>query len=514
MAASDRQDLESFQTERPRRASALLSVSDVLADPAVQAGAPEIVVGGAALDAEVRWVHVSDSTAVARLLNGGELLLSTGAGWSADPIALREFVRALHRTRVAGIVVELGVAWERMPDAVAQTCAELGLALIALTSEVKFVTVTEAVHRALIDAQTEALRERQRLHELFTALSLQGAAADIVVAETARAIGAPVVLQNLAGEVIAIENLRMSVADALEQLGSADQVPVQARGVRWGVLSALPGPVHPAGRITVLEQGATALAFGCLAAGGADEWSLLAQGGLIRDLLGGRYVTPVDIAARLAAGGFLFDGRVCHGIVARGAVSASELAYRARQAGCAVVAASVDGDDVAVLSLPASDVLSDQVATRIAGADRTVFVGPASDSVLTLLASLRSARDLAASDSTDAEPRVRRVEERPLERLVSTLRDDHRLHEHSERMLAPLIAYDRERRGDLLAVLSALVAHPGNRSQAASASHLSRSVFYQRLALIEDLLDADLDDGETLAALHVAIMARRSTRAN
>lgn len=77
-------------------------------------------------------------------------------------------------------------------------------------------------------------------------------------------------------------------------------------------------------------------------------------------------------------------------------------------------------------------------------------------------------------------------------------------------MLTPLVAYDRERRGDLLDVLAALVAHPGNRSAAATASHLSRSVFYQRLTLIGDLLGVDLDDGETLAALHLALSARRA----
>ncbi|MBU4464507.1 MAG: helix-turn-helix domain-containing protein, partial [Actinobacteria bacterium] len=43
---------------------------------------------------------------------------------------------------------------------------------------------------------------------------------------------------------------------------------------------------------------------------------------------------------------------------------------------------------------------------------------------------------------------------------------------------------------------------------AATASHLSRSVFYQRLALIEELLGVDLGDGETQAALHVAVLTR------
>lgn len=508
---SNRQDILLDQTDRPIQQNALLTVAEVIAQPVVQAGLPEVVVGGVALDAEVRWAHVSDSAGVARLLDGGELLLSTGAGWPACPDELTAFVRGLHRAGVAGIVLELGVSHARVPDAVAAACAAAGLALIVLTSEVKFVAVTEAVHRALIAAQTDALRERQRLHELFTALSLRGAPADVVVSETARALGSPVVLQNLAREVIAIEPLRLPVAAVLAQLvDEAEVIPVQARGVRWGTLSALQGAAHPAGRFTVLEQGATALAFSCLANGGDAEWSLLAQSGLIDDLLGARFANPEDIAARLAAGGFTFGGKHCYGIVARGAVSASELAYRARQAGCAVVAARVDSCDVALLSVPAAVPLTDAMLSRIVGSDRTVFVGPVAGDVLGILASLRIARDLAAGDDPGVGSRVRRVEDRPLARLVASLRDDHRLHEHSARMLAPLVAHDRERRGDLLEVLAALVAHPSNRSAAAAASHLSRSVFYQRLTVIGDLLDADLDDGETIAALNLALAARRS----
>ncbi|MDQ0649085.1 purine catabolism regulator [Microbacterium natoriense] len=507
---SERREFGQNRTDRMAGADALLTVADALAEPALAAGVPEVIVGGDALDAEVRWVHASDSAGVARLLDGGELLLSTGAGWPVDPVALRDFAQRLHGAGVAGVVIELGTALEALPDAFAQTCADLGVALIALNREVKFVAVTEAVHRALLTAHTRALRERQHLHELFTALSLQGAPADVVVAETARAIGAPVVLQNLAHEVIAIENLRVPVAEALGRLGEADRVPVQARGVRWGTLSALAGPAHPAGRITVLEQGATALAFGCLADGGDGEWSLLAQGGMIRDLLGARFVSPDDVLGRLAAGGFALAGRSCHGLVIRGEISPGELAERSATHGCAVVAATVDGDGVVLLSAPASGVLSDAQVASIVGPGRTVFLGPAADDVLGLLASLRAARELAAGDPSDVDPRIRRVEDRPLERLVASLRDDHRLHEHSERMLTPLISYDRERRGDLIDVLGALVAHPGNRSAAASASHLSRSVFYQRLALIGDLLDVDLDDGEALAALHLALLVRRS----
>jgi len=174
----------------------------------------------------------------------------------------------------------------------------------------------------------------------------------------------------------------------------------------------------------------------------------------------------------------------------------------------------------ALLSLPApltdaaaSRFASDLVGGDAASADRLVVsIGSVADGLDGLLGSVQEATDL----SRGARPRgvraavLRRADERPLMRLVTSLRDDHRLLRHSERMLQPLIEYDLARDGDLLHVLGAVVAHPGNRTAAAAASHLSRSVFYQRLALIGDLLGADLDDGETLTGLHLALLVRRS----
>jgi purine catabolism regulator len=143
-----------------------------------------------------------------------------------------------------------------------------------------------------------------------------------------------------------------------------------------------------------------------------------------------------------------------------------------------------------------------------------VTIGPRARSIETALRSLQEAIDLSRGvrDAATSWPLVRWTHERPLGRLVAALRDDQRMLEHGERMLAPLVDHDLARPGDLLAVLAAIVAHPANRTAAASASHLSRSVFYQRIALIEQLLDVDLDDGETLAALHLALLVRRAAK--
>ncbi|MRG59489.1 PucR family transcriptional regulator [Agromyces sp. CFH 90414] len=563
---ADRREAARIRTDRPPDPSAdqgLPTVREILTLQAVVDGVPEVLVGddaGDALGARVRWAHASDSAGVARLLNGGELLLSTGSGWPEAPDELRAFVAGLVEAGLAGLVLELGVHYRYVPAVVADAAREHGLALVALHREVKFVALTEAVHSRIISEQTAALRARDEVRERFMALALRGSPADFVVHQLAQTLGASVVLENLAHEVVAAE-VPLADDEALftgwearsraahrdddarrasgQSVADADDwliVPVEARGIRWGHLIALPGPPHPAGRASVLEQGAIALALGRLADGDADEWARIGRRRLVDGLLAGRFAGLAGASARFEAAGLPVDGMRLYGLVAAGAAVTVERAdAAARELGGRVVLGSTpDGTGARVaapaaamlLALPPSRRFDDTVALGFAralaadaaAAERLVLsVGSAAAGLEEGLASLHEAVDLARGPAPRAGrslgargPSLRRAEDRPLVRLVATLRDDHRLLEHGERMLAPLIEYDLGRGGDLLDVLAAMLAHPGNRTAAASASHLSRSVFYQRLALIEELLGVDLDDGETQTALHLALLVRRS----
>ena len=554
---ADRREDEPIRTDRPEGVVAddgLPTVRELLTLDAVAHGVPEVLSGDDALDARVRWVHVSDSSGVARLLNGGELLLTTGSGWPTEPRELEAFIAELVDAGIAGLVLELGVHYRYVPAVVETAAREHGLALVALHREVKFVALTEAVHSRIISEQTAALRARDEVRERFTALSLRGSPADFIVHQLAQTLGAAVVLENLAHEVVAAE-VPPAVEEGLFATWEASSrrahrldeqrlargasvgpdewliVPVEARGIRWGHLIALAGPVHPAGRASVLEQGAIALALGRLADGDAHEWVRIGRQRLVDGLLAGRFAGLGGAAARLEAAGLPVDGAHLYGVVASGApippgapdAAARALGGRAIDGAApdSAGAASASGSArIVLLSVPAelSDVAARAFASALvsgdaASVDRLVIsVGGVADGLDGLLGSVQEAIDLARG----ARPKgargtvLRRADDRPLMRLVTSLRDDHRLLRHSERMLAPLIEYDLARGGDLQSVLGAMLAHPGNRTAAASASHLSRSVFYQRLALIGDLLGVDLDDGETLTALHLALLVRRS----
>ena len=539
---ADRLDFAPDRTDRPEAFDpGLPTVADALEVASLQAGVPEVLAGS--VDVPVRWVHVSDSERVAALLDGGELLLTTGAGWPGAADALTRLVDELADAGLAGIVLELGTRFAVVPPALVAACRARDLALVALDREVKFVTVTEEVHRRIIAGQVEALQERQRLHELFTGLSLRGAPVEVVVHETARALGAPVVLEDLAHEVVFADTADRAEAEVLAGWTPRSRrldpewtrVPVAARGTRWGELVALPGPPHPAGRATVLEQAATALALSRLA-DGEGAWSRLRAEGLIAAVLGERYTTVADIEARLEASGFPLRGRALHVAVGSGESAApgrddrhtmrrsahgfGENARGSSQAvpivtdpaGRAADPAGRAADDVRTLSADAGEerilLVSLPTGSRIPEALLAELgSGAVSDpcaSTGELLATIPVVRRLARQA---APGELLRVADRPLARLAAELSGDHRLQEHSARLLAPLIRHDDATDGDLLRVLRAIVAHPGNRTAAAAASHLSRSVFYQRLTLIADLLGVDLDDGETLSALHLALLA-------
>jgi purine catabolism regulator len=107
---------------------------------------------------------------------------------------------------------------------------------------------------------------------------------------------------------------------------------------------------------------------------------------------------------------------------------------------------------------------------------------------------------------------VQQAERQPLAYLVRGLSAAPEVQEFAADALAPLLEHDAAtgpgHSGDLLRVLRAYLEHPTNRSLAAQRARLSRSVFYQRIALIEELLGVDLADGSVIATLTVALLAR------
>lgn len=544
------------------------SVRDVLGIAELAAGAPELVTGETGLDRRVRWAHVVAGSEAPALLDGGELVLTTGAGWPAA--GLSALMRTLVDAGPAAIVFELGTHFDETPPELTAACVASGVPLIVLHRVVRFVQITQRVHQRVLAAQNEALEARAEVHAMLTELGLNRSPVDYVVDRIAATLGAPVVLEDAGHRVVAwsggdarvLEHWAGSAGQApgrdpdLPQ--GATRVPVEAQGTRWGLLTALAGPPHPAGRETVLELGAFALALARLADADGDTWLDLGSKRLFDAALAGRYTGERELASQLAAAGLPVAGRALMSATLTGvgdfgaheSLEAAILQTALRRAvapeGSVVLAPAEQGVGaprtlLALMSFPREDPRLGEIptaqqhplATRLsrelsmmlpettpAGWRAHLSIGVAAAGPRALIASLERIAQAGASPAAPpalapaAHPRVtvQLAEERPLAYLIRGLAGAPEVQEFAEGLLAPLFAHDRGsgpgHTGDLTLVLSAYLKHPTNRSLAAQRARLSRSVFYQRIALIEELTGADLADGETIAALTVALLAR------
>jgi PucR family transcriptional regulator, purine catabolism regulatory protein len=532
------------------------TVAEILALDVLQRGLPEVVAGRESLDREVRWVHISEVPDIAHLLRGGELVLTTGIALGGDRDRLVRFIGELAAVGTAAVVVELGRGFSRaLPHAAITAANRLHLPLIELHREVPFVSVTEAAHALIFESQLADLRAAQQINSRFTELNLEGASTAEILAWVTRLTGQVVVLESLVHQPLAIEAAGLDVRDTLltwedvsrrvvgtERTCFDDAVgwlvtQVGARGQIWGrlVLVCRDRPSTSA-RLT-LERAAVALALSHLIEQESGSPERMAHGSLLADIVShGRPMSDSAVQAR--ALGFALDSGRLIGIVLRPRVTTHATRFQLRelsdvsaavteQQGLQAIVGRLSEQAVGLLlsiesRQPVDDVLDRLVralrqritpAGHAASPDFVVGAGSVVSGPDQARRTLLEASMMVDAALDDPQPRqwhaVRHLE---LSGVFRLLKDDPRLVSFIEAKLGPLLAYDTTHGNRLISTLSSYLRMGGNKSSAAAASHLSRAVFYDRLARIQKITGVDLDDPEARLSLHAAMVAYQAVR--
>lgn len=126
----------------------MITLAEVMALPILRDAS--VVAGHRGLQGPVRWCHVAEVLDIARLLTGGELLLSTGLALEVPPGRQRAYIGELKQAGVTGLMLELGRQFATVPPALAEAAEDAGLPLIALPFDTPFVRVTETVHTLIL----------------------------------------------------------------------------------------------------------------------------------------------------------------------------------------------------------------------------------------------------------------------------------------------------------------------------------------------------------------------------
>ncbi|HEY9311293.1 PucR family transcriptional regulator [Williamsia sp.] len=530
------------------------TIADILELPVVQAGAPEVVCDGS-LDQPVRWVHVSDLPDLSDLLQGGELVLTTGPALTEIGAGGR-YLEGLAAAGAVGLVLELGVHVAEVPADVILAGRSLRFPVIALHRQTRFVAITEAVHRSIVADQYSEVDYARRVHEIFTDLGMRRASLAEIVAAAAGLLEGSVVLEDLNRQVLAFTAVDISTTDLLEEWQRRSRLggPVDAAGEpiwtitsvgptgqEWGRLIA-PAATAPGQRIRMtLERAAQALALRRMVEQDLTTLELQAQSGLIDELRTGTITDEAEALTRARALGLGSTADYLPLTIrlrrhsTSDQVAAQQLRVRALDAathavGVARMTALTAGrrpDQIDVLLAHPTNSSDQDLATlctgvrtallRITGIDHCVIgVGSSSHRLLD------AARGLAESDHVaevalsfpESDRPFHRVGDIRLRGLIALIRDDPRVQRFAETELRNILDYQARHDGNDVEILRAFLDVGGNKTELAARLHISRPSLYARLARIEKLLGVSLEDAESRTSLHTALLildSRHST---
>lgn len=520
------------------------TVAEIVALPVIQQGEPEILCA-TGFDRPIRWVHVSDVPDLSEVLQGGELVLTTGAALRAAPL---DYLRSVAAAQAVGVVVELGAGAVPLPVNVGAIAEELGLALVAVRRVIKFVEVTEQVHRVIVADQYQEVDFARQTHEVFTDLSMRRATPAGIAEAAANLLGAPVVLEDLNHQAIAVATAGRPTPDVLRDWQRRSRqhetgaertddwvISEVGRGDdAWGRLIALSTAEGVAARFTmVLERASQALVLHRMAERGRTDIEHQAQAGLLEDVARERIRFEDEATARAFALGLRPAAQYLPATlrIAGWAADADPVSEQRRSARLLdVVTRSVKalghtglfslrgpGEIAMVLSLnaragsalePLGRALRRDAERAVDAHGLVLGLGTPAPALIEAIHRITDAAHVAeAALSLPASQRVCfRVADIRLRGLLSMLRTDPRVQRFAEGELRALILHDIESGDGLREILRGYLELGGNKSALASRLHLSRPSLYAKLNRIEQILDIDLADGESATSLHVALL--------
>ncbi|WP_199748952.1 PucR family transcriptional regulator [Amycolatopsis sp. WAC 01376] len=142
---------------------AVVGNPELALDPVVETLRPD------ALDAPVRWAHVSELRDPAPYLLGAELLLTAGVNLPVEPSEVDRYVRRLADSGISALGFGLTPGThETLPPALRSACARHGLPLIVVQPRTPFLAISRAVSVALAE---DVQREQRRIAAAREALT-------------------------------------------------------------------------------------------------------------------------------------------------------------------------------------------------------------------------------------------------------------------------------------------------------------------------------------------------------
>jgi purine catabolism regulator len=133
----------------------------------------EVIAGAKGLHRQLKWVHIVESIQISNLLNGHELILTTGLGFKDNPQNFVSLLRQLIERHTAGLCIEMGTHIHSIPDEVIELADHHHFPIILFHQEVPFVEITQDVHSLIINKQYQLLSDLENYSQQLNKMLLE-----------------------------------------------------------------------------------------------------------------------------------------------------------------------------------------------------------------------------------------------------------------------------------------------------------------------------------------------------
>jgi len=510
--------------------------------------------GEAALDAPVRWVHISELRDPTPWLSGGEVLLTTGLQLDSAKHQ-REFIARLADHQLAGLGFGIGFTHPSVPKALVAAAAERDFPVFEVPYDLPFIAVTEKAFTRLVNEQYAVLQRAIAAHERLEHIVLSERGLDAVVTALATLVGGAALVFDARGELLAQRGFRRKL-DEQAVVALREELRARARnGHRRGFAPGHPElseralvlPVAPTGepaaRSTpdgvrpqawlvavkdtgglsefdrlMLHQAVTIIALELLRRRVGQDTERRLAGDVLSDLISGelagnelaRRLEPFGIREQVSA--FVVDVPGRNGTAPAAAEPVLSGALREEAAGglvaisggyvCALVPGADDDELFALAQRVLARVEGELGGVARAGAGRAVPTGEARRSFHEARCALE-ARSLAGDGAAErsggngnGKPQtseaVATYRDLGSFQLLLSLQDDQALKLFCDSILGPIESGEGHYGGELMRSLEAFIECNGQWERAARRLYCHRHTLRYRIRKVEELTGRDL----------------------
>lgn len=115
----------------------------------------KVVAGEKGLNRIIRWVHVMEYPEYSKWLNGGELILFSGAAIENNLDKFLEFIKDINSRNVSGLAISIGPYVKKTPSEVVALANTLQFPIFEFPFEVKFIDVSQSICKAIFENKIE-----------------------------------------------------------------------------------------------------------------------------------------------------------------------------------------------------------------------------------------------------------------------------------------------------------------------------------------------------------------------